>query len=94
MSTIWYHLYVKPKKNDTHELIYKTEIDSQTQKTSLWLLRGKVEGINQEFGVKIYTVLYITNQDLLHSTGNYIQYLITTYRDENVRKRICVCVCV
>ena len=59
MSTIWYHLYVKPKKNDTHELIYKTEIDSQTQKTSLWLLRGKVEGINQEFGVKIYTVLYI-----------------------------------
>ena len=47
------------KKNDTHELIYKTEIDSQTQKTSLWLLRGKVEGINQEFGVKIYTVLYI-----------------------------------
>ena len=25
-----YHLYVKSKKNDTNELIYKTEIDSQT----------------------------------------------------------------
>ena len=25
------------KKNDTNELIYKTEIDSETQKTNLWL---------------------------------------------------------
>ena len=25
------------KKNDTNELIYKTEIDSKTQKTNLWL---------------------------------------------------------
>ena len=29
-NIIWYHLYVKPKKNDTNELMYKTEIDSQT----------------------------------------------------------------
>ena len=29
------------KKNDTKEFIYKTEIDSQTQKTNLWLLKGK-----------------------------------------------------
>ena len=28
-------------KNDTNELIYKTEIDSQTQKTNLWLPQGK-----------------------------------------------------
>ena len=26
---IWYHSYVKSKKNDTEELIYKTETDSQ-----------------------------------------------------------------
>ena len=25
-----YHLYAESKKNDTNELIYKTEIDSQT----------------------------------------------------------------
>ena len=33
-----YHLYVesKKKKNETHELIYKTETGSQTQKTNLW----------------------------------------------------------
>ena len=27
-------------KNDTNELIYKTEIDSQIQKTNLWLPKG------------------------------------------------------
>ena len=27
-------------KNETNELIYKTEIDSQTQKTNLWSLKG------------------------------------------------------
>ena len=27
--------------NDTNELIYKTEIDPQTQKTNLWLPKGK-----------------------------------------------------
>ena len=36
-----YHLYVESKKNDTNELIYKTEIDSQTQKTNLWLPKQK-----------------------------------------------------
>ena len=30
------------KKNETNELIYKTEIDSQTQKANLWLPKGKV----------------------------------------------------
>ena len=29
-NIIWYHLYVESEKNDTNELIYKTEIDSQT----------------------------------------------------------------
>jgi len=31
-------------KNDTDELIYKTEIDSQTVKTNLWLPKGKGGG--------------------------------------------------
>ena len=82
---------MESKKKDTNELIYKTEIDSQTQKTSLWLLRGKVEGINQEFGVKIYTVLYIkqiNNKDLLHSTGNYIQYLVITDNGKDSEKNM------
>ena len=36
------------KKNDTNELIYKTEIDSQTWKTNLWLPTGKGERINKK----------------------------------------------
>ena len=32
------------KKNDKNELIYKTETDSQTSKTNLWLPKGKGGG--------------------------------------------------
>ena len=32
------------KRNDTKELIYKTETDSQTWRTNLWLVRGKMRG--------------------------------------------------
>ena len=35
------------KKMDTIELIYKTEIDSQTLKTNLWLPKGKHGGRNK-----------------------------------------------
>ena len=34
-------------KNDTRELIYKTETDSQTLKTNLWLPKGKHWGRNK-----------------------------------------------
>ena len=36
----WYHLYVKSKKKNTSELIYKTEIDSQTLKTNM-VIKGE-----------------------------------------------------
>ena len=34
------------EKRDTNELIYKTEIDPQTQERNLWLPKGKGGGIN------------------------------------------------
>ena len=41
---------------------------------NLWLLGGRMqEGIAREFGMDMYTLLYlkwITNKDLLDSTGN------------------------
>ena len=40
-TNIIYHLYMESKKNDTNELLYKTEIDPQTQKTNLRLPKGK-----------------------------------------------------
>ena len=48
-------------KYDTNELICHTETDSQTQKTNLWLPKekGGGRGINQEFGIIRYKLLYI-----------------------------------
>ena len=54
------------KKNDTNELIYKTEIVSQTEKTDLWLPKGKGwgEGLIRNLGLKyIHPTTYkIDNQ--------------------------------
>ena len=83
------------KKNDTKELIYKTEIDSQTQKTRLSLSKRIVgvgmEEINYEFGINTYTQLYIKqiiNEDLLYSTG---RYLVTIYNGKECEKEyMCV----
>ena len=41
-TNIRYYLHVESlEKNDTNELIYKTELDPQTEKTNLWLPEGK-----------------------------------------------------
>ena len=47
-------------KIDTNELIYKTETDSQTEKTNLWLPEGKGggEGYLRRLGLT-YTHYYI-----------------------------------
>ena len=73
-----YHLYVQ-SKYDTNELIYETVIDSQTQRTNLWLPRerGGREGMEWEFEnsrCKLLYIAWINNKILLYSTGNYIQY--------------------
>ena len=82
--------YMQNLKNDTNELIYKTEKDSQTQKTNLWLPRGRLGGgINQEIGIHIYILLYvkqILNKDLLYSTGNSTQYSVITYMGKESEK--------
>ena len=51
-----------PKKYDTNELIYKTEIDSQTQRMNLCLPgEGQGEGIVREFGiVHVHTAIFKT----------------------------------
>ena len=49
--------------------------------------RGNVGGgINQEFGIKVYTLLHIkqiTNRDLLYSLGNATQYCDNLYRKKS-----------
>ena len=74
---------------DSNELTYKT--DSQTQKTNLRLPKGKggEGGINQEFGISRYKLLYIKqikNKVLLYSTGNYIQYPVINHNGKEYEK--------
>ena len=45
-------------RNDTNELIYKTETGSETYRVNLWLPGGK-GGIDWEFGIDMYTLLYL-----------------------------------
>ena len=40
----YYITYMQNLKYDTNEFIYKTETDSQIQKTNLWLPKGKGQG--------------------------------------------------
>ena len=65
------------KRNDTNELIDKTETDSQTQRMNLWLPGGKMRlRDGQEFGNDKYKLLYLkrtTNKVQLYSTGNSAQ---------------------
>ena len=47
--------------------------------------QGMGGGINWEFGIDIYTLLYIkqvTNNNLLYSTGNSTQYSVMIYKME------------
>ena len=61
------------KRNDTNELTYQTEADSQTQRRNLWLLGERMgERDNQGVWDGKYTLLYLrwrTNKDLLYRQG-------------------------
>ena len=45
-------------KYDANESIYTTEIDSQTQKTNLWLLKGKGQDKLEAWDQQIRTTMY------------------------------------
>ena len=93
-----WNLKTKQNKKDTNERIYKTEINLQTKKANLWLLKEKGAGwgMNQEFEINVYTLLYvkqIANKDLLYSTGNYTQYFVITFKVKEFEKEyIYICI--
>ena len=43
---------------------------------------------------QLLDIKQINSEDLLYSTGNYIQYLVITYNGKEPEKNIYVCVCV
>ena len=52
-------------------------------------IENKLTVSKGEFGINIYTLLYIkqiTNKDLLYSTGNYIQYFAITNKGKESQK--------
>ena len=62
-------------------LTYKTERDSQAERMNLMVAGGERwgDGIVREFGMNMYTLLYLkwlTNKDLLYSTGNSAQFYV------------------
>ena len=75
-NIIWYHLYVESKIR--HKWTYLQNRNIQTQRTDLWLPRGREGGrvMDWEFEVsrcKLLHLEWINNKVLLYSTGNYIQ---------------------
>ena len=87
-----YHItYMWNLKYDPNELIYKTETESQTEKTYLWLPKEEGSGgrMDWEFGISRCKLLYIQwmkNMVLLYSTGNYIQYPVVNHNGKECEK--------
>ena len=69
------------QKNGTDELICKAKVESQIQRTNLWLPRQKGRWDELGIGIDIYTLLcikQITNENRLYSTGNSTQCSVVT----------------
>ena len=60
-------------KYDTNELIYKRESNTKTERTDLWLPKGRQEK-DWEFGISRSKLLHIgwIDKVLLHGTGKTI----------------------
>ena len=68
-----------------------TVLDSQIQRTDLWLPRGHGVGGRKywEFGISRGKLLYrewINNKVLLYSTGNYSQYPVIKHNGKEYEK--------
>ena len=57
--------YAEPKRDNTNKLIYKTETDSQTQRTNLWSQVGRCrKGQSESSGERCTADCYFTAQRL------------------------------
>ena len=80
------------KRNDTNELIFKMETDLGNE---MMATKGEKweEGIVREFGMDMYTLLYlkwITNKDLLYSTGNSAQCYVAAWMGREFGENGCM----
>ena len=67
--------YMWNLKYDTNEPMHKTETDSQTQTTDLWLPRqGQERSGSSGLAETNLFIGWINNKVLLYTSGNYNQY--------------------
>ena len=71
----------------TNEPVYKTETDSQSWRSDLWLPReARGRRRDWEFGVDRCKPLHLewTDKVLMYSIGNHIQYLLINHIEKNI----------
>ena len=71
------------------------QTDSQTQKQTCGCPRGGKSRQTGILGLADATFIYrmvINNKVLLHTTGNYVQYLMINHMEKNVEKNACICI--
>ena len=79
-------------KYGTNEPICKTETDSQTQRTDLWLPRCRGRGMDWKgVGVgrcKLLHLEWINNKVLMYTTGNYIEYPVINHNGKEYLRKV------
>ena len=79
-------------KNDTKQLIHKTETHSKISKPNLWLSKKKYWGRDGlEVKIGIYTLpctKSISKKEPLYSSGKSIQYSVIAYIGKNLKKNV------
>ena len=82
-GVIFYNITYKWNlKYDTHQHIYETETDSQTQRTDLWLSRRREGGERKGWGLGLAD----QHKGLLYSTGNSMQYPVINHNGKEYEK--------
>lgn len=71
-------------EHETNELIFKTETGLQTLRTALWLPKGGERDAMGAWGEQMRTIRYRMDKQLLRSTGDSIQYPVTSHNDKNI----------
>ena len=76
------------KKIQVNLLQNRNRFTDTGSKLTVTKREGEAAAINQELGMNRYRLLYTKqiNNDLLHSTGDYIQHLVITYNGKESEK--------
>ena len=80
------------KRNDTNELTKQKE----THRLREWAYGCQGEGIVREFGIDMYTLLYlkwIANKELVYNTGNSAQCYVAAWMGGEYQENGYMCMC-